>query len=432
MNRHPHLFKLLSMLPASLVLCAALYLSAQSDLTETQPDWSGGQTNTNDIQPGPTEAVTDNLEMPADSVEVSEVTNSAEVNQAEVLTNNPVEPESALTGQQTNLVEALRGLLNAETTVNQEPPVTAEVNPAASELPASPAEEQAMVEEAPVEEVATPAPVSDEPANDIGGQGSPVEVQEVPTVEQAQPIELPEGSTDVRTNTGEELNVTTEIPAATNEEAPAQPDEPEKQDETTTAAPEALTEPAGGQVHLNEVPPQADKPTNAIATLTKPAEVPAKPVEVPSTLTQVKAEPPQPAAKTVEVAKQESNLLSPATNQPPAPVQIPQSIFAVPKTLKEGRDPFFPDSLPTTVAASTNAAPPEVSETVELTLQGISGTADRPLAIINNVVFGQGEQGFIQTGTGRFRIRCIEIRTDSVVIEVGSSRQELRLRRRRS
>jgi hypothetical protein len=64
-----------------------------------------------------------------------------------------------------------------------------------------------------------------------------------------------------------------------------------------------------------------------------------------------------------------------------------------------------------------------------LHLDGISGAADHKLAMINFRTMAEGETNDILTVSGRIKIRCIEIKTQSVVIEViGGDRGELKLR----
>src|SRR6266436_3389320 len=76
----------------------------------------------------------------------------------------------------------------------------------------------------------------------------------------------------------------------------------------------------------------------------------------------------------------------------PTEPEIPRSIFTIPKNSKEGRDPFFPAS--TYVGYSAPAARTNVSGPVtipKMVLMGISGTREKPLAIINGRTFGRGE-----------------------------------------
>jgi hypothetical protein len=117
------------------------------------------------------------------------------------------------------------------------------------------------------------------------------------------------------------------------------------------------------------------------------------------------------------------------TNALPAQVEIPKSVFVIPTTPQEGRDPFFPLStrLFTSVVVKTNmhsvAAVPS-----DLKLNGISGTAEHRLAIINNRTFEANEEGAVSTSAGLVRIRCLEIKSDSVLVQIGGEQRILRMR----
>ena len=109
--------------------------------------------------------------------------------------------------------------------------------------------------------------------------------------------------------------------------------------------------------------------------------------------------------------------------QPPAPEVVTRSTFAMPANPKEGRDPFFPNSTrPYEIVSSAKAHTADISS---LALKGISGPPDRRLAIINNHTFGVGDEENITTPQGPIHIRCLEIKTDSVVIECNGQRHEL-------
>jgi hypothetical protein len=111
----------------------------------------------------------------------------------------------------------------------------------------------------------------------------------------------------------------------------------------------------------------------------------------------------------------------------PAEPEIPQSVFIIPTAPGEGKDPFFPLRPVVAVATPrTNRAP---VTSVKLVLSGMSGTREKPLAIINNRTFEKGEEADILLKEGRTRVRCIEIRDDSVLVEVNGARQELRFRK---
>jgi hypothetical protein len=112
------------------------------------------------------------------------------------------------------------------------------------------------------------------------------------------------------------------------------------------------------------------------------------------------------------------------TNAPPS---IPQSNFIHPRSPAEGKDPFFPKSMRpfvNPVAVRTNIP----VEPVHLRLNGITGPPKR-LAMINGKTFEAGEEAEVKSETGgRLRIKCIEIKDESVLIEVGGERQELSMR----
>ena len=122
-----------------------------------------------------------------------------------------------------------------------------------------------------------------------------------------------------------------------------------------------------------------------------------------------------------------------ATNALPALVEIPKSLFMIPTSPQEGKDPFFPRSMrlfASGVVVKTNLPTntPAPVPVVELRLNGISGTPDRRLAIINNQTFEANEEGEVPTNPGRARIRCLEIKPDSVLVQVGGEQRVLHLR----
>jgi hypothetical protein len=80
-----------------------------------------------------------------------------------------------------------------------------------------------------------------------------------------------------------------------------------------------------------------------------------------------------------------------------------------------------------TYAAAASAA---TTAPKGLVLGGISWSQNRPLAVINNRTFAPKEAGKVRVGGTNLTIRCLEIRTNSVVVQTeGSSKtQELFLR----
>lgn len=102
----------------------------------------------------------------------------------------------------------------------------------------------------------------------------------------------------------------------------------------------------------------------------------------------------------------------------------PRSLFITPNSVKEGRDPFFPDST-RVYDAVTQVNPNRKVDATSLVVRGISGSLNRRFVIINNHTFASGEEGDVLTATGRAHIHCVEIRSDSVVVEINGQRHVL-------
>jgi hypothetical protein len=105
----------------------------------------------------------------------------------------------------------------------------------------------------------------------------------------------------------------------------------------------------------------------------------------------------------------------------PVPVR---SVFVMPSNTREGRDPFFPESVRPFEAVLAANKTVEISA---LSIKGFSGPPSHRLVIINNHTFGIGDEGDVLTPTGRVHLRCTQIGTDLVTIEVNGQRRELRL-----
>ena len=119
-----------------------------------------------------------------------------------------------------------------------------------------------------------------------------------------------------------------------------------------------------------------------------------------------------------------------ATNAP-AEQPIPQSVFVVPSSPQDGKDPFFPNSKRMIVVNPGKTKPAPVA--ADLAVKGFSGTKARPLVVINNHTFEIGGEGEVMTGSGaRVHVRCLEIRPDDLtaVVEVAGQQQTLRMGRR--
>ena len=136
------------------------------------------------------------------------------------------------------------------------------------------------------------------------------------------------------------------------------------------------------------------------------------------------------AAQCVSNAQSTNSAATTFATQPPfIEPAVPQSTFTQPKRREEGRDPFFPKSIRPYGEEAKPKNVPTVTPIAELTLKGISGTPEQPLAIINTTTFTVGEEGDVLTRAGKIRIRCVEIRMSegTVLIQVGGQSRELRL-----
>ena len=116
-------------------------------------------------------------------------------------------------------------------------------------------------------------------------------------------------------------------------------------------------------------------------------------------------------------------LAAQARAGPPAPtttgIGTNQSVFILPASVTEGRDPFFPES--TRAMADVLATANQNHNTVEISslkVPGISGSPGHYLAIINTHTFAVGEEGDLKTGGGSVHIRCLAIQPDAVMVEI--------------
>lgn len=121
------------------------------------------------------------------------------------------------------------------------------------------------------------------------------------------------------------------------------------------------------------------------------------------------------------------------TNTAPAAAEVKpgRSVFVIPADPKAGKDPFFPRSLRPygTTSAPVKSGASNAPPAIELALGGISGNAEKPLAIINNVTFGVNDENDIFIKGRRMQIRCVEINLSEgrVRVQVGSELRDLRL-----
>ena len=108
-----------------------------------------------------------------------------------------------------------------------------------------------------------------------------------------------------------------------------------------------------------------------------------------------------------------------ATPAKPAPAR---SVFVMPASPQQGRDPFFPES---TRPYEEMMASKHIAEPLTFTVSGLSVENGHPMVIINNQTFAVGDEADVHTGGKRVRIRLLEIRDGTAVIEVNGTRREL-------
>jgi hypothetical protein len=121
--------------------------------------------------------------------------------------------------------------------------------------------------------------------------------------------------------------------------------------------------------------------------------------------------------------------LLPLAAQPVASTPKPdvsQSVFIFPENAKQGRDPFFPNSL--RPYQDFNSQPGHAgAQLTSLRFVGVSGPPNHRLVIINNHTFAEGDEEEVTTPQGKILVLCVEIGDHSVVVEANGQRIELTL-----
>jgi hypothetical protein len=106
----------------------------------------------------------------------------------------------------------------------------------------------------------------------------------------------------------------------------------------------------------------------------------------------------------------------------PAKLVIPASVFVMPTSPRDGRDPFYPES---SRPYEENKPASSAVEANSFAVKGLSVEHGRPMVIINNHTFAVGDEGDVLTTAGRVHIRLAQIQANVAVIEVNGLRREL-------
>ena len=101
-----------------------------------------------------------------------------------------------------------------------------------------------------------------------------------------------------------------------------------------------------------------------------------------------------------------------------------RSVFTMPSSPSEGRDPFFPNSIRPYEDAISKVKRP--ADFTSLEIRGFSEIANHRYVIINNHTFGQGDEGDVLTSQGRLHIRCLAVGADTVLVESGGAQHLLK------
>jgi hypothetical protein len=130
----------------------------------------------------------------------------------------------------------------------------------------------------------------------------------------------------------------------------------------------------------------------------------------------------------IALAETGSKKSSPSAQTNSDTIDVPRSIFTIPVKAGDGRDPFFPRRTVVEAKPDKGGETPKPTA-VSLSLKGISrGIGTRRYALINDKTFTVGDEHEVVVNNSRVRVNCIEIKEDSVIIEMNGVRQELRMR----
>jgi hypothetical protein len=100
----------------------------------------------------------------------------------------------------------------------------------------------------------------------------------------------------------------------------------------------------------------------------------------------------------------------------------PVSVFTMPTSPREGRDPFYPES---TRPYEENKPAGLTVDPASFAVKGLSVQNGRAMVIINNHTFAVGDEGDVLTTEGRMHIHLVQIQDNVAVILVNGLRREL-------
>ena len=135
-----------------------------------------------------------------------------------------------------------------------------------------------------------------------------------------------------------------------------------------------------------------------------------------------KAPPPAPSKPKTEAPKTKAGAVAP-TNLSDQYVSVFEDLPP-----QKGKDPFFPashrrDVAPEATAEANANAPVEPV----LVVKAIIRTSKHSQAVINNEIFEAGEAQPVRVPNGQVRVRCIEVGSNYVLIQVAGEAEPKRL-----
>jgi protein disulfide-isomerase len=127
-----------------------------------------------------------------------------------------------------------------------------------------------------------------------------------------------------------------------------------------------------------------------------------------------------------------NRVLKPSSGAPPAPGLTPRpgnTVVDGPngEMLIYGKGAAGSAPAPAAAAppARLTPAPKVVYDT--LILKGITGSANRPMALVNNKTFAPGDSYKVQVGTATLKVTCVSIAADHVIVQVEGEKEPRKL-----